>query len=174
MQSMESDSQPVAEPPDRTKWMWIGVGVLLVVLIVAMAVRDEDKPLRSEVRSRHILIKCTASDPLDRSRALERIQELKQRIDNGESFSKLAKQYSDDPYSAPKGGDLGVSKRGAYTEKFEDYVWRGPVGVVSDPIETPFGYHLILIEKRYLTDVDQYQLEQEQRGVQQTPPTDGE
>lgn len=69
---------------------------------------------------------------------------LKSKIDNGESFEALAKQYSKCP-SGENGGDLGYFERGQMVPAFEDAAFKLPVGKVSEPIKTQFGWHLIKV-----------------------------
>ena len=117
----------------------------------------------SEVYAKHILISFNAGDPADRQRAMELAEQIRQRLLDGESFSKLAKEYSNDPYSSQRGGSLGWSQRGSFTDKFEDYVWNGPVGEISPIVQTNFGYHIIMVMERRLSKVDLYKQQQGQQ-----------
>ena len=74
--------------------------------------------------------------------------ELKQQLDDGASFADLAVEHSLDTGSAQVGGSLGQQPQGTYVPEFEEYVWSGEIGVISDPIETQFGFHLILVNDR--------------------------
>lgn len=65
------------------------------------------------------------------------------RIRSGESFSELAKEFSNDPVSAEQGGDLGLFGKNVMDKAFEDTVFAMQVGDVSEPVKTSFGYHLI-------------------------------
>ncbi len=68
---------------------------------------------------------------------------------NGENFTDLAREFSDDPGSARSGGDLGFASRGTMVPEFEAAAMRMKPGDISMPIETDFGYHLIqLIDRR--------------------------
>jgi peptidyl-prolyl cis-trans isomerase C len=79
----------------------------------------------------------------------EEADALKLRIDNGESFEALAKRYSKCP-SGQDGGDLGYFERGQMVKSFEDVAFSLPVGNVSDPVKTQFGWHLIKVyDKKY-------------------------
>lgn len=78
-----------------------------------------------------------------------RLEAIRQRIINGESFSKLAGQYSQDPGSAARGGELGMFGRGQLVPEFEAAALRLKPGGVSEVVESQFGFHVIqLIEKR--------------------------
>jgi peptidyl-prolyl cis-trans isomerase D len=82
----------------------------------------------------------------DFASAEKKIDELAARIKKGEDFAKLAKEYSQDPGSAIKGGDLGFFSRGMMVKPFEDAAFKLKVGEVSKPVRTQYGYHLIKLE----------------------------
>ena len=77
----------------------------------------------------------------------EEAAELKKRIDSGESFEKLAAEYSKCP-SAKRGGALGTFGRGQMVKPFENAAFNLDVGQVSDPVKTNFGWHLIKVYDR--------------------------
>ncbi|CRI56303.1 SurA N-terminal domain-containing protein [Pseudomonas sp. CCOS 191] len=89
----------------------------------------------------HILIEV--SDKTDDAKAKARIEEIQQRLDKGEDFAKLAKEFSQDPGSANTGGDLGFAGPGVYDPAFEDALYKLNKDQVSAPVRTEFGYHLI-------------------------------
>lgn len=72
----------------------------------------------------------------------EEALKLKQQLDKGANFQKLAKQYSTCP-SKKKGGDLGEFQRGDMVKAFDDVVFKKALYEVHGPIKTKFGYHLI-------------------------------
>ncbi len=79
----------------------------------------------------------------------KQLLDIRERILNGESFEELAKKYSEDPGSAPKGGNLGFTDRGTMVPEFEAAAMKLKPGELSQPIESQFGFHLIeLIERR--------------------------
>ncbi|HOZ46478.1 MAG TPA: peptidylprolyl isomerase [Candidatus Hydrogenedentes bacterium] len=145
------------EPKDRTRWIWLGVLVLVAAMLAILWVRGRISYAGlSVVRARHLLIQFDDSDPADRAAAFELIQELRERIESGESFSKLAKEYSADSYSAPRGGDLGYMAKGTFEETFEKYVWEAPLNELSDVITTTHGFHLVMVLDRRLCEADKY------------------
>ncbi len=73
---------------------------------------------------------------------------LKVRLDKGADFATLAKESSSDTGSAPEGGDLGCVGKGKFVPEFEAALFALPIGQVSDPIQTQFGFHLILVRER--------------------------
>jgi len=86
-----------------------------------------------QVRASHILVK-------DEKTAVM----LKAEIDGGMDFAKVAKKSSLCP-SKENGGDLGFFGKGQMVKEFEDAAFSLPVGVVSKPVKTEFGYHLIVV-----------------------------
>jgi parvulin-like peptidyl-prolyl isomerase len=98
------------------------------------------------VRAAHILLMYAGSERSSATRskeqAAQQIQEIKQQLDAGSDFAKLAEQHSDCP-SGRRGGDLGDFGRGQMVKAFEDTAFGLPVGGTSGVIETPFGYHVI-------------------------------
>ncbi len=89
----------------------------------------------------HILIEVNGKT--DDAKAKARIEEIQQRLDKGEDFAKLAKEFSQDPGSANTGGDLGFAGPGVYDPAFEDALYKLNKDQVSAPVRTEFGYHLI-------------------------------
>lgn len=81
--------------------------------------------------------------------ARAKIDEVNQKLQAGESFAALARQYSEDPGTATNGGDLGCFKSGQLVAEFEEAARQLKPGQISEPVLTPYGYHLIqLREKR--------------------------
>ena len=73
----------------------------------------------------------------------EKAEEIKTQLQNGADFAKLAKEHSQDPGSADRGGDLGCLGRGETVKEFEEAVFNAREGEVVGPVETEFGYHVI-------------------------------
>ncbi len=98
-------------------------------------------------QARHILIKsATSASPEEKAASRKQIEEIAAKIKGGEDFATLAKERSEDT-SAKQGGDLGLFGRGQMVKPFEDAVFAMKEGQVSDIVETPFGLHLIKLEK---------------------------
>lgn len=70
-------------------------------------------------------------------------------IKNGADFEEMAKQYSTCPSGKSSGGDLGFFGRGVMVGEFEDAAFKTPVGTVSEPIQTQFGWHLIKVIDKF-------------------------
>lgn len=77
--------------------------------------------------------------------ALTKINKIQDRLAKGEDFAKVAKETSDDPVSAQKGGDLGFITKGAMEQNFADAAFTLHEGEISKPVKTSFGYHLIKV-----------------------------
>lgn len=101
-----------------------------------------------QVRARHILFKLAQqAGAEEEARIRGEAETTLQRIQAGEDFAALASQLSEDPVSAQQGGDLGFFKRGEMVKPFEETAFGLKPGVVSDPVRTDFGYHLIKVEE---------------------------
>ncbi|HHJ14309.1 MAG TPA: hypothetical protein ENJ79_08045 [Gammaproteobacteria bacterium] len=95
-------------------------------------------------RASHILVAVSSDADADtQAKAKARADALRARIQNGESFEDLAREHSEDPVSAAKGGDLGFFGRGDMVPAFEQSVYGLEPGQVSEPVRTQFGYHII-------------------------------
>ncbi len=101
-----------------------------------------------EVHARHILVALTKdAKPADVEHAQARAEEISQKAKAGGDFAALARQLSDGP-SAAQGGDLGWFRRGVMVPEFERAAFALPVGAVSDPVRTQFGFHVIKVEDK--------------------------
>lgn len=105
---------------------------------------------KEERRASHILINVAAKAPAaEREAAKAKAEELLAQVrKNPASFAELAKKNSQDPGSAPQGGDLSYFQRGAMVKPFEDAAFSLKKGDISDVVETEFGYHII-----HVTDI---------------------
>jgi parvulin-like peptidyl-prolyl isomerase len=117
---------------------------------------QDNKSKYETVTARHILIRMKGSPvplkegkpELTEEQALAKAQELKKKLDAGAKFDELAKAESDDTGSAANGGVLGTFGHGQMVPAFDTAAFAQPVGKVSDPVKTQFGYHLILVDER--------------------------
>jgi peptidyl-prolyl cis-trans isomerase SurA len=86
--------------------------------------------------------------PRSDEEALALAEDIRQRIVDGEDFATLAEEYSDDRGSAADGGDLGWFGRGMMVAPFEEAAFSLPIGEISEPIKTDFGYHILEVLDR--------------------------
>lgn len=86
--------------------------------------------------------------PYSDAEALALANQLRERILAGEDFAALAQAYSDDRGSAVEGGDLGWFAKGTMVPEFDQAAFSLPIGEVSEPIKTTYGYHLIEVLER--------------------------
>lgn len=97
---------------------------------------------KEQVKASHILIKINGND----QEAYQKASDILKRVQAGEDFAKLAREFSEDPGSAAKGGDLGYFGKGVMVEAFEQAAFSLNKGQVSDLVKTPYGYHIIKAE----------------------------
>lgn len=87
-----------------------------------------------QVKASHILVEDE-----------ETAKEVKEKLDNGEDFAELAKEYSTDTASAESGGDLGFFGEGSMVAEFEEAAFSMKVDEISDPVKSDYGYHIIKV-----------------------------
>jgi peptidyl-prolyl cis-trans isomerase C len=97
----------------------------------------EEFTTTSHLRASHILVKTK-----------DEANKILTRIEEGEKFVDIAKEASIDKTSAKNGGDLGFFSKGQMVPEFENAASALEVGVISDPVKTPFGYHIIKVTDR--------------------------
>lgn len=98
--------------------------------------------ISQQVEAEHILVEDE-----------ELANEIKDKLDNGEDFAELAKEHSTDPGSAEMGGKLGIVPVDQFVPEFEDAAYTLDVDVISDPIQSDHGYHIIRVtDKQDITD----------------------
>jgi peptidyl-prolyl cis-trans isomerase SurA len=102
-------------------------------------------PALRQTRARHILIKV--NELVSEAEAKRKLVGLKERIDNGVDFAELARLHSND-LSAAKGGDLGWLYQGDTVPDFEKAMDALKINEVSQPVQSPFGFHLIQVLER--------------------------
>ena len=105
--------------------------------------QDEQKALVSQYQTRHILIQPSEVVNLDRAKQM--IDSLYSRALKGEDFATLAATYSNDNGSARDGGSLGWVSPGAMVAEFEQTMKNTPVGKISQPFQSQFGWHILQV-----------------------------
>lgn len=122
-----------------------------IVLLVSRAGDSASKRMVSlkQTRARHILIKVT--EVVSETEARRKLVALKERLDNGADFAELARLNSND-LSAAKGGDLGWLYQGDTVPEFEKAMDALKLNQISEPVQSPFGFHLIQVLERRTED----------------------
>lgn len=110
-----------------------------------------------DIEASHILITPDVTDDMSdeeqekaEEEALKKAKEVIKKLNDGEDFSELAKEYSDDEATAENGGELGKFNKGDMAESFETAAYALKVNEYSkEPVESEYGYHIILKTKEY-------------------------
>ncbi|WP_141432703.1 peptidylprolyl isomerase [Bacillus sp. 03113] len=102
-----------------------------------------EEKYKEEVKASHILVK-------DEQTA----NEVKARLDKGEDFASLANEYSIDPGSKGKGGDLGYFMKGNMVPEFDQAVFSIEVNKISDPVKSQYGYHIIKVADKKINTLE--------------------
>ena len=101
------------------------------------------------VRASHILISVPkGADAATKAQARTKAEQVLKEVKAGKDFAALATQYSGDPGSAAKGGDLGFFQQGQMVGPFNDVAFSLAPGTVSDLVETDFGFHIIKVAEK--------------------------
>ena len=118
---------------------------------------SENQEMITQTHARHILIRTSAD--VDDDDARSTLLDLKQRIKLGEKFADLANEFSEDPGSKIKGGDLGWAAPGTFVPEFERVMESLSDGEISEPFKSEFGWHLMQVLERREVDVAKTVLE---------------
>ena len=139
-------TQPVRTPP----------GFIILKLLDK---RGGDTQVRDEVHVRHILIKPSQIRSEEESRRL--IERLRDRIEAGEDFAELARNFSEDPGSALNGGDLNWIDPNSLVPEFREVMANSASGELSEPFKSAFGWHILEVLGRRATDASEEFREQQ-------------
>ena len=178
----EKDDGHAAAGRDTAKWIWGGVAVMVALMLLALLFMRSPETDISQVQVRHILLRVDGADPAERQRSLDLALKLKEQLAAGASFEDLARKYSGDPGSAPRGGYLGWNPRGTFSEAFDEAAWTLPIGEISDVVQTNFGFHLIQVLDRKIARSEAYDAELDRKARElnrsapaaETPPAGSE
>lgn len=115
-----------------------------------------------EFKVRHVLVKIPedatdkdAAEATARAKARAVADQLREAPMDQDLWNRVAAERSEDPGSKDSGGELGYAGRGSYVTEFEEAIRTLPIGAVSDPVRTQFGFHVIQVtEKRGPADTD--------------------
>lgn len=130
-------------------------------------IKEFEKP--ESVRVRHILIgfKGDISDD-EKKKLRKKAEDILRKAKDGNDFAKLASEYSDDPGSKAKGGDLGYFPRGNMVPEFENAAFSLKPGEISDIVETPYGYHIIKLEDKKAAETPAFDSVKDQAKIKAT------
>jgi peptidyl-prolyl cis-trans isomerase SurA len=129
-----------------------------------MEQRGGGAQLIEQTHARHILVKT--SEIMDDNQARDKLLSLKDRIEKGEDFAKLAKENSEDTGSMLSGGDLGWSTPGMFVAAFEEAMANTAVGKISRPFKSQYGWHILQVLERRKEDMsDQMKRNQAQNVI---------
>lgn len=99
-----------------------------------------------KVHVAHILVRThKRMTEEERKAKLTTAQEIHSKLQSGEDFAEVAKQFSEDKISGSRGGDLGWIKEGSIDARFSQRAFEAKAGVVTEPFETPFGFHILKV-----------------------------
>lgn len=112
--------------------------------------RGGEKKLIEQHFARHILLK--PNQVRDETQTVKFLSDLREKILAGDDFFAMAKQHSEDPGSALKGGDLGWSTPGLFVPKFEQTMSSIALNAISEPFQSQFGWHILQVTERRMQD----------------------
>ena len=131
-------------------------------LVMVMDKRGgEQQQVIQQHRVRHILVR--PSEATTDSQAETMIRDLYQQLQDGASFSALAREYSDDPVSGSDGGNLGWVSPGQMVPAFEQAMLDADIGELQGPFRSQFGWHILQVEERRRQDVTEQNRESQAR-----------
>ncbi len=129
--------------------------------------KEFEKP--ETVKVRHILLGFKGDPTDDQKKELRKqAEDVLKKAKGGEDFAKLAAEYSDDPGSKTKGGELGYFPRGNMVPEFENAAFNLKQGEISDVIETPYGYHILKVEDKKAAEMPAFDSIKDQVKVKAT------
>jgi peptidyl-prolyl cis-trans isomerase SurA len=125
-----------------------GAGVHILMLFDR---KGAEPVVVTQYKVKHILVKPT--DLFTNEEVQEKINKLRSQIINGAEFTTVAQENSDDIGSKLSGGDLGWSSPGVFVPAFEQAMQVTPVGTISQPFQSQFGWHIVTVEDKRTKDI---------------------
>ncbi len=120
-------------------------------IVKVREIRGGEPVMEAQVNARHILIQT--NEILDDDAAQTRLAGIRQQILDGGDFSAIAKAVSEDAGSAIEGGNLGWSNPEAFVPEFQQVVQSIEIGKLSEPFQSPFGWHIVEVLGRRVQDM---------------------
>ena len=145
--SLFTDALEGLMPGEVSKSVRSGAGFHLLKLYDR---RGGEEKLIEQHFSRHILL--TPNQIRNEAETIVLLDEIRTRLQAGEAFTTLAKEYSEDPGSALKGGELGWSTPGAFVPIFEQTMSSIALNEISEPFQSQFGWHILQVTDRRMQD----------------------
>ena len=115
--------------------------------------QDEIPIFGSEVEIAQIVVKPVIEEA-EKQKVIAKLKEIRQEVLNGSSFFSKAVLFSEDPGSSSNGGFYKMNRRTPFVKEFKDVAFSLGEGEISEPFETDFGYHIILVEKIRGQEID--------------------
>ena len=119
-------------------------------ILKIVSVSNKASTMVDEYKVRHILIK---PNPMKSDKDIKnQLFEMRNTIKNIDDFSDIAKKYSEDNTSAIRGGDLNWQRSKNLVPEFSDVMEKTPIGTISDPFVSQFGWHILFLENKRTVD----------------------
>ena len=119
-------------------------------ILKIVSVSNKASTMVDEYKVRHILIK---PNPMKSDKDIkDQLFEMRNTIKNIDDFSDIAKKYSEDNTSAIRGGDLNWQRSKNLVPEFSDVMEKTPIGTISDPFVSQFGWHILFLENKRTVD----------------------
>ena len=147
--ALYADAVKKLKPGETSDILRSPAGFHIVTLIARQGGGAKPVAVLKQTRARHILIKV--NELVSETEARRKLVALKERLDNGADFAGLARLHSND-LSAAKGGDLGWLYQGDTVPDFEKAMDSLKINQTSEPVQSPFGFHLIQVLERRTED----------------------
>jgi len=120
-------------------------------IVQLLDLRGAGSQTAEQVNVRHILLRTSEIQSEEQTRAL--IGDIHQRLMDGENFGELAREFSNDPSNALMGGEMGWNEPDSMVPEFAEVMRTQPIGEISTPFKTPFGWHIAEILERRTQDM---------------------
>ncbi|SBT16673.1 Chaperone SurA precursor [Marinomonas gallaica] len=126
--------------------------------------RSQDVAVQQETKVSHLLLR--PNEIRNNKQTRELAEQLHTRLEQGANFADLAREYSEDQGSTIQGGDLGWVTPGTMVPEFEEMMNKTPVGSISEPFQSQFGWHILEVDGRRQNDIsDQVKRRNAERAI---------
>lgn len=133
--------------------------------IIKLIDKQSQKHIVKQTHARHILIRSDAINSEEEVR--KKMANLKKRLDKGEDFAQLASEFSQDPGSKDKSGDLGWARAGSFVPRFEKVMTSLKDNQISEPFRSQFGWHILqVLERREQDETEQIKRKRAKQSIQ--------